>query len=202
MTASNKLNLNWSGVEKALAEGTFSGYKIGIIETEKLFAELLKERKIPGRDVEAKIKYLRDFLSMPEKLDYGRSIYKKILGEPHFEISRDDTKKVIAGYWQAMIDIEEVIKYLSLWEKLKIKIKYFWTGLIKKIEKICLIILVILAIFLFLGETPLGQNIFTYLILISHWLILNILLWLAIALFIFYLMRGIIRFLKRTKKSI
>lgn len=198
----NKLNLNWSSVEKALAEGTFSGYKIGIVETEKLFAELLRERKIPGRDVEAKIKYLREFLSMPEKLDYGRSIRKKILEEPHFEISRDDTKKVIAGYWQAMIDIEEVIKYLSLWEKLKIKIKYFWAGLIPKIKKNCFVALIILAIFLFLGETSIGQNIFTYLVLISHWLILKILLWPAIILFIFYIIRGIIRFLKRTKKSI
>jgi len=37
----NKLGLNWSAVEKALAEGTFSGYKIGILETEKLFSQNL-----------------------------------------------------------------------------------------------------------------------------------------------------------------
>lgn len=198
----NKLNLDWSAVEKALAEGTFSGYKIGIIETEKLFAGLLKERKIPGRGIEAKIKYLRNFFSLPDKLNSSRSIYKKIIEEPHFEISRDDTKKIIAGYWQAMTDVEEVIRYLSLWEKLKIKIKYFLAGLVKKIQKIIFIILIILAIFLFLGETSIGQTVFTYFVLIAHWIILKILLWLVIFLVIFYIIRSITRFLKRTKKSI
>ncbi|MFH1385781.1 MAG: hypothetical protein ABIG65_01905, partial [Patescibacteria group bacterium] len=61
----NKLDLNWSAVEKALAEGTYSGYKIGILETEKLFEELLKNKQIPGSSIERKIKYIERFLSLP-----------------------------------------------------------------------------------------------------------------------------------------
>ena len=65
----NKLGLNWSAAERALAEGTFSGYKIGILETEKLFEELLKTKQIPGDSTNRKIKYIQRFLSLPDKLD-------------------------------------------------------------------------------------------------------------------------------------
>jgi len=105
----NKLGLNWSAVEKALAEGTFSGYKIGILETEKLFSQMLKEKKIPGQNIEGKIKYISHFLSLPDKLDYSRNTCERIIHEPHFEISREETKQIISGYWQAMLDIEEVV---------------------------------------------------------------------------------------------
>ncbi|KKT25630.1 MAG: hypothetical protein UW11_C0025G0014 [Parcubacteria group bacterium GW2011_GWA2_43_9b] len=97
----NKLGLNWSAAERALAEGTFSGYKIGILETEKLFEELLKTKQIPGDSTNRKIKYIQRFLSLPDKLDYSRHVYERIINEPHFEISRDETKHIISGYWQA-----------------------------------------------------------------------------------------------------
>ena len=197
-----KLNLDWSTVENALAEGTFSGYKIGIIETEKLFNQLLKNKGVPGKNTTTKLNYIKNFLSMPERLDNARLIYKKILRKNKFEISRDETKKTIASYWQAMIDIEEAIKYLTIIEKIKFKFQYFWGRIIKKIKKIILLILIILAVFLFLGKTSIGQKILAYIILFAYWLIIKILLWPAIALLIFYIVKNIVKFIKRTKKSI
>ena len=120
----NKLGLNWSAVEKSLTEGTYSGYKVGILETEKLFEELLKNKQIPGASTERKIKYIERFLSLPDKLDYSRHIYERIVSEPHFEISREETKQIISGYWQAMLDIEEAVTSLSAWEKISLRTKY------------------------------------------------------------------------------
>lgn len=197
-----KLNLDWSTVESALAEGTFSGYKIGIIETEKLFNQLLQSKGVPGKSASIKLKYIKSFLSMPEKLDSARAIYKKIIGAKKFEISRDDTKKTIASYWQAMIDIEEAIKYLTITEKIKFKFQYFWGKIIRKIKKIILLILIVLTIFLFLGKTSIGQKILAYIILFSHWLIIKILLWPFILLIILYLIKFIVKFVKKTKKNI
>ncbi len=200
---SDKLNLDWSAVEKALAEGTFSGYKIGILETEKLFAEMLKSKNVPGRTIETQIKYLRNFFSMPEKLEEARLIYKKIVGEPALELSREETKKLISNYWQAMIDIDDMVKYLGIWEKWQIKLHYLWNAiLVKKIKSVTLIILAILALFLILGETKIGQLVFKYIVALAHFIILKIIFWLGVILAVLYLLKIIIGLILKTKKSV
>ncbi|MBI4708735.1 MAG: hypothetical protein HY764_00845 [Candidatus Portnoybacteria bacterium] len=153
-----KLNLNWSAVEKALAEGTFSGYKIGVLETEKLFNDFLNQKKIPGRNIETKIKYVKDFLSRAEQLKYGREIYKKIIQRPNFGLSQEETKQAIGGYWQAMLDLEEAIVTLSVWEKLKLKYQYFLGLAEKKIKLIGLIFALTLVVILFLNDLNAGRK--------------------------------------------
>jgi len=170
----NKLNLNWSAVEKALAEGTFSGYKVGILETEKLFSDFLASKKIPGRKMETKIKYVADFLSRKEQLSYGRQIYEKIISQPHFEISREETKQVISAYWQAMIDLEEAIASLSLSQKLKLRFDYFFGQFVKKIKLITWILLAAILIILFLYDTKLGNSIALAIGKTAHYLIFKI----------------------------
>ncbi len=155
----NKLSLNWSAVEKALAEGTFSGYKIGVLETEKLLSDFLEQKKIPGRNNETKIKYVRNFLSRAEQLKYGREIYKKIIEQPHFEISQEETKQTISGYWQAMLDLEEAIATLTLFQKMTLKFKYWLGQLLKKIRLVALFFAILILIILFLYETSAGQKI-------------------------------------------
>lgn len=154
-----KFNLNWSAVEKALAEGTFSGYKIGILETEKIFKNFLEEKSIPGQDVDTKIKYVANFLGYYERLKYAREIYKKIVQQPHFEISRDETKQVISAYWQAMIDLEEAIKTLTLKEKLILRIKYIFSQVLKKIKIVAAVFLGLVLVISFLYETSLGKKV-------------------------------------------
>ncbi|OGZ35147.1 MAG: hypothetical protein A2174_01640 [Candidatus Portnoybacteria bacterium RBG_13_41_18] len=166
-----KLNLNWSAVEKALAEGTFSGYKIGIMETEKLFYDFLEQKKIPGRNTSSKIKYIADFLSRGEQLKYAREIYKKIIDQPHFEISRDETKQVVGAYWQAMLDLEEAITSLTTAQKLKLRFKYFLSLVIKKIKLIAATLAAIILLILFFNETASGKKIATTLGNAIHYLI-------------------------------
>ncbi len=173
----NKLGLNWSAVEKALAEGTFSGYKIGVLETEKLFNEMFKAKKIPGSTVERKIKYIRRFLSLPDKLEYGRNIYERIINEPHFEISREETKHVISGYWQAMLDIEEAIQSLSLWEKITLRARYVLGVALKNLKIIAAAILGATVTTWFLGETAWGQKLSRAVVVGNHFFIFKILLW-------------------------
>ena len=114
----NFLNLNWAPVEKALSEGTFSGYKIAIIETHKLFNELLKNKNIDDE------KFMPLLVRLPKQIEYTQNMYKKIICESGFEISREDTKEIIGGYWQIMEALEK-LKPLTYRNKLGLKYQLF-----------------------------------------------------------------------------
>ncbi len=195
----NKLGLNWSAVEKALVEGTFSGYKIGILETEKLFGEFLKNKQIPGRHIENEIKYIHRFLSLPDKLDYSRHQCKRIIHEPHFEISREETKQIILGYWQAMLDIEEAIESLSLGEKIALRIRYLLGIILKNLRHIILVILAAAALIWFLGENSWGKKISETAVKINHFFIFKILFWTAIVTVSLAVIGGILYLISNRK---
>jgi len=196
----NKLGLNWSAVEKALAEGSFSGYKIGILETEKLFSEFLKNKQIPGRHVENKIKYIHRFLSLPDKLDYGRHLFKRIIHEPHFEISREETKQIISGYWQALLDIEEAIESLSLAEKIILRGRYVLGIVLKNLRRIFLVILAAAALIWALGETGFGRKFTEVVVKVNHFFIFKILFWATIILGVLVVLGGILYFISGRKR--
>lgn len=199
--AENKLGLNWSAVERALAEGTFSGYKIGILETEKLLVDFLNRKQIPGGDTERKMKYVHHFLSMPDKLDYSRHIYERILNEPHYEISRDETKQVISGYWQAMLDIEEAVQALNRWQKISMRLKYVRSSIVRQLRFISLGILGISLLIWVLGETGPGRQAGELLVKINHFFIFKILFWMTVILLSLLLLGAIFYFLTRKKRK-
>jgi len=196
----NKLGLNWSAVEKALAEGTFSGYKIGILETEKLFSQMLKEKKIPGQNIEGKIKYISRFLSLPDKLDYSRNICERIIHEPHFETSREETKQIISGYWQAMLDVEEAVESLSAWDKINLRLKYFLGVALKNTRYFIIGILVLSALVWLLAETTFGREATVIIAQANHFFIFKFLFWTIIVIASLVVIGGILYFVTIKKK--
>jgi len=194
-----KPNLDWSAVEKALAEGTFSGYKMGVLETRKIFRNLLEEKNIPGRDLDAKIKYLSHFLSQKEKLNYATQITKKIIYEPYFEISREETKKIISAYWQAMSDAEEAITTLTKKEKIILRVRYYLNIIAKKIKIIAITILAFSFFIYFLSSTSIGRKIAQWIVKINIFFIFKILLWTGISLIILFIIYGIYYLMTRGK---
>jgi len=195
-----KLNLNWSAVEKALAEGTYSGYKIGIIETEKLFADFLRQKNIPGRTEDIKIKYLVNFLSRYEQLKYARNIYKKIIDQPHFEISHDETKQVVAGYWQACLDIEEAISSLTFFQKINLRLKYVLRLVTRKIAIFAAAFIAVVSIILFLAETNYGKKATLAISKTAHYLFFNIGPWILGAFLAIFLLWLGMKILKKKKE--
>lgn len=196
----NKLGLNWSAVEKALGEGTFSGYKIGILETEKLLKEMLGQKQIPGKKTERQLKYVGRFLSLPDKLEYSRDICRRILDEPHFEISREETKQIVMGYWQAMLDIEEAVGALSLWEKMSLRLKYFLAILIDNFKIAGWGIIVLSASIWFLGESESGLAVARFIVNINHFFIFKLLFWTIVVVAAAALIGGFIFLIGRGKK--
>ncbi|PIV38471.1 MAG: hypothetical protein COS30_01865 [Candidatus Portnoybacteria bacterium CG02_land_8_20_14_3_00_45_8] len=197
----NKLNLNWSAVEKALAEGTFSGYKIGVLETEKIFADLLKSKQIPGSTIERQIKYIEKYLSLRDKLDYSRHIYERIINEPHFALAREETKQIISGYWQAMLDIEEAVQSLSRWEKITLRLKYIWNLTAKNLRNVLLAVLAASALIWLLSETSAGKKTALFIVSANHFFIFKVLLWTLIVIASLLALGGILYFTTRSKKK-
>ncbi|MDD5589631.1 MAG: hypothetical protein PHQ47_00440 [Candidatus Portnoybacteria bacterium] len=153
-----KLKLDWSAVEKALAEGTFSGYKIGIIETEKLFASFLKNKKVPGRNADDRIKYVSRFLSQGEQLKFSREIYKKIIEKSDCQVTLEETKQTVRGYWQAMLDLEEAIGTLSVSQKYEMRLKYLSKKTLEKIRTIAMAAAGLIGLTAFFYETSFGRH--------------------------------------------
>jgi len=164
-------NINWSAVEKALSEGTFSGYKMGVLEAEKLFADFLGQKMIPGRGGDAKLRYIAIFLSRAEQLKFSRDMSKKIISQPHFEISRDETKQAIQGYWQAMLDLDEAITALSTGQRIKLRINFYKEQTIKKIKIIAVILASLILLISFFNELAIGKKILFSLGNTTHYLV-------------------------------
>lgn len=199
MPNENKLGLDWSAVEKALAEGTFSGYKVGILETEKLFKEFLKNKNIPGKDTGRQIKYIKRFLSLPDKLNYSWHTYQRIILDPQFDLSREETKQIISGYWQALIDIEEAIESLTRWEKISLRLKYLSGIILQRLKRFGVAFAGLIFLIWFLGETIWGNRIINALVLANHFFVFKILFWTAIILAGLAVLSGILYFILKRK---
>ena len=98
----------WEIVEKELKKGDMSANKVAVIETEKIFKKVLREKNLPGKDLESQIRNHKNLFSNPDKLKYSRAMHKKITTEPGFDISEEDTKEIIRGYHEAISDLEKI----------------------------------------------------------------------------------------------
>lgn len=181
LNPADKLNLDWSGVEQALAEGTISSYKIAVLETEKLLEQILNRKKFPGKNIEKKLSLARKFLADSGKLDLARRMREKIIIEPNFDLSLEDTKQIIASYYQALTDLDNFQKsYLSFWQNLLFSINQRLRLMSKPLKKASLYIVSALFLTLILADTQTGQAITKLFIDLTHFLIYKVFVWLLL----------------------
>ncbi len=150
----------WQLVEKLLNEGTISGYKIAVIETEKILQTVLNDKNFPGKDISAQIENARMILENFDKLNYSRAMFNKIIKESDFDISSEDTKEIIAGYYKAISDIIKMdSKDIELKEKVNLLLqRYFYNFPVRIRNGFILVFLFLLAVFLS-TETATGKSI-------------------------------------------
>ena len=150
----------WQLIEKLLNEGTISGYKIAVVETEKILQEVLNDKNFPGKNISAQIENARIVLENLDKLNYSRAMYNKIIKESDFDISSEDTKEIIAGYYKAISDIIKMdSKDIEFKEKVNLLLqRHFYNFPVKIRNGFILVFLFLLAIFIS-TETATGQSI-------------------------------------------
>ena len=148
----------WDIVDRALNEGTNSGYKIAIIETEKILLMVLDDKKIPGRSISEKIDNIKLLIKNTEKLNYSRAICEKLIEEPGFSVSADETREIVAGYYKTISDIVKIeSKNLASKEKINFFLQRYFNKFPQKTKKgAILTFLFFFAVFLS-TETSTGQ---------------------------------------------
>ncbi len=150
----------WQLIENLLNEGTASGYKIAVIETEKILQAVLDDKNFPGKNISAQIENARIALENFDKLNYSRAMFNKIIKESDFDISAEDTKEIIAGYYKAISDIIKMdSKDIEFKEKVNLLLQRHFHNFPSKIRNgFVLVFLFLLAIFIS-SETTTGQSI-------------------------------------------
>jgi len=150
----------WQLIEDLLNEGTISGYKIAVIETEKILQAVLDDKKFPGKDTSAQIENARIVLENFDKLNYSRAMFNKIIKESAFDISAEDTKEIIAGYYKAISDIIKTdSKDVELKEKVNLFLQRHFYNFPSRIRNGFILIFLFLAAIFVLTETATGQSI-------------------------------------------
>ena len=152
----------WDIIDRALNEGTSSGYKIAIIETEKILLMALDDKKIPGKSTSEKIKNVETLIKNTDKLNYSHAICKKLIKEPGFSVSADETREIVAGYYKTISDIVKMeTKDLASKEKVNFFLQRYFNKFPQKTKKGVLFTFLFFFIVFLSTETTTGQFIST-----------------------------------------
>jgi len=191
----------WDAVEKSLNEGNFSGYKVAVIETEKILQMALNDKKFPGKNINEQIKNAEIILKNPEKLKYSRAMYNKIISESSFDISSEDIKEIEMGYYRAISDITKMSsKDIDFKEKINLFLQKYFYGFPRKIKRgIILVFLFFLAIFLS-TETVTGRLIFEVLSDFSKFIFYKVVPGIIVAVVVGIIIVGGLYYWKSRKK--
>lgn len=191
----------WDAVEKSLNEGNFSGYKVAVIETEKILQMALNDKKFPGKNINEQIKNAEIILKNPEKLKYSRAMYNKIISESSFDISSEDIKEIEMGYYRAISDITKMSsKDIDFKEKINLFLQKYFYGFPRKIKRgIILAFLFFLAIFLS-TETATGRLIFEVLSDFSKFIFYKVVPGIIVAVVVGIIIVGGLYYWKSRKK--
>jgi len=186
----------WQTIEKKMEKNEDFANQMAIIEAEKIFRKTVKDKNLPGKDLEDSIKNYRDIFHNSDKLQYARATCEKIISEPGFEISSHDAEEIIGAYREAIDDLENAdFGNLPVKEKLEFFLGRHFYSFPRKIKiAIGIIIAVCTATFL-LTETETGKSAAAYWVKINNYFfyevlpvaaeILIVLLFILILLFLY-----------------
>jgi hypothetical protein len=160
----------WENVRNELLKREMSANKVAVLEMEKIFKKIMEDKNLPGKNLEEQIENYAKLFSNHDKLKYSRAMYKKIVTKPGFDISEDDTKEIIGGYRDAILDLEKIdFKKFPLKEKIGLFLKRNFYNFPKKAKMIIVGILVLSVLTFILTETESGRLISAYLVGINNY---------------------------------
>jgi len=184
---SEKKNI-WYEVEAGLKEKTDSGYKMALLDSDKLLRISLKQKGYPGKDLKKQLFWAG--INLSGRADLKNAIKKKeeILNSQDYRLSTFEIEDFLAAYRKAIEWVLSAEK-VGLRRKVGITIENY---LFLKNTSWTKIIIVILAVFFgikLLSSTETGKNIVMKIVevddLLFDWLKIILLVGLAIALVVF-----------------
>ncbi len=151
--------INWQIIEDCMAEKTASGYKMALIEADKLLDKALKDAGYPGKNIEEKITQARANFSNIKNLKKAREKRNLVLKELSYNLNSIDIEEAVKWYHQAVLDIEgNPEAQLSIIGRILALAKYYIPSKKKFITKVLIYFVVAVLLVKFLAKTRLGQN--------------------------------------------
>ena len=165
----------WEVVTRELEKGDMSANKVAVLETEKIFRRALEDKNLPGKNIEDKIKNYTHLFSNPDKLKYARAMREKIISKIGFDIGAEDTRDIIKGYREGIVDLEKIdFKNWTLKEKVSLFLKRNFYGLPEKGKQLIAILLALSILTFVLSETETGRALSQNLVDINNYLFYKI----------------------------
>lgn len=200
---SSEKSLSWEQVEDYVNEKDKGGAAMAVIETEKIFFEVLKKLKLPGKDTDQKVKNAKKLFSNYQSLSLARSVFKKIAYEVGSEIEVADIKEILTAYHEAIRDLTKAQeKKFAPQDKFLMFIKHYIPNPQVAIRNVAIGIISFFFLIFVLDSTGAGQAIVSALVKTSHfifsWVLFTVLLIIGVVIII---IGGILYFESRKKKK-
>jgi len=180
-----KETTSWHIVEECLAEKTASGYKMALIESEKLLQGALKNAGYPGKNDDERIVSAQHLFSNLKKLKIARDKTEIVIGELNYNLNSMEVEEACKSYHQALMDIESnPDAKLGIFGRINAIVTYYIPSKKKLFFMSSGIILGILLFIIFLADTKTGQNLANKIVDFAHfvfgWVITGAILVIAI----------------------
>lgn len=152
--------INWQIIEDCMAEKGASGYKMALIEADKLLDKALKDAGYPGKSIEERIDSGKANFSNLKNLKKAREKRNLVLNELSYNLNSIEVEEAVKAYHQALLDIEgNPEAKLNLVGRALALIKYYIPSKRKFLGKILIYFVSIILLVKFLAKTKTGQNI-------------------------------------------
>lgn len=163
--------INWQIIEDCMAEKTASGYKLALIEADKLLDKALRDAGYPGKNIEERITQAKNNFSNLKTLKKAREKRNLVLRELSYNLNSIDVEEAVKFYHQALLDIEgNPEAKLSLMGRIWALINYYIPSKKKLFFKTLLYFVSVLLIVVFLADTKTGRNISQSIVNLSHFI--------------------------------
>lgn len=164
-----KESASWNIVEECLKEKTASGYKMAMIEAEKILQDAIKKAGYPGKTNDERIATSSKNFSNIRKLKKAREIHKTVLNELDYSLNSLEVEESAKSYHQALADIEgNPDAQLGLIQRISALVSYYIPSKKNLFLKILISVVSILLFIVFLADTKPGQELAKSIVNIAH----------------------------------
>lgn len=181
---SEKEKNKWHEVEADLKEKTQCGYKMALLDSDKLLRRVLKEKGYPGKDLKKQLFWAGINLKGRAELKDALKKKEEILSEQNYRLSSFELEDYLSAYKKA---IDWILSARSITLKRRVGL-YFENYFFLKNTSITKVLIIALTIFFgikFLSSTQTGKNVVVKIVevdnLLFDWLKVLLIIGLALA---------------------
>lgn len=176
---------SWHIIEDCLAEKTASGYKLTLIEAEKLLQDALKKAGYPGKNGDERIASSQHLFSNVKKIKIARDKAKIVLKELDYNLNSLEVEDAAKSYHQALMDVKtNPDAQLGIFDRFWALVTYYIPSKKKLFFTVSGVVLGFLLLIVFLADTEPGKNTTKAIIDFAHfifsWVITTAILIIAI----------------------